>query len=321
MTSGVFVREAGGGRNLATGVLTSGPPPPTPSDGFVVGQTQPTLLNTGLTDPSLLVRHDGDLFTTAAGQQIINMDVYGRIVVRHPDVRVYNTAVRGTETASACVVATDANVARLLVERCLIAPQVPSRVTDGIRGFGFTALRCQIQDTIDHFRVLGQGARVYGNFLHRPVYWTPYPLQSDGQPHNDLVQVEAGTDVQIVGNWMDARYTSPYGTHNPGPVGTTPSGAANPASTCVLLSANVGPIRTLTVTDNWMRGGYLPMTVGSSSVAGVDIGVWQRNNFAGYGISGSPLFKRADQTADFGIGTPNANTYADGTPITTVRNA
>lgn len=333
LPAGLYVRVAAGLRNVNTGALIDGPPPPgTPDPAFTLGTTEPTALNTGARDPSVLTRFDGNITTSGNGEVIRNLDVYGRITVNHADVLIENCIVRGAPTPTAgdaCILATSGSVQRLVIERVSCFPQASRPYMDGIRGHDFTARRVWVRDVVDGFGVFNTvapdphqiGVRVEGCYVERHAYFSPDANQpTDNQSHNDSVQLQSGLGMVIVGSAFHGVF-GPAGTHAPSVFGTSPSGWPNVSFAWVLLSANAGPVGNLTVTDNWVYGYYLPMNVGGGG-SGVNLGTWHRNRFDGqHGIGGSPLSKRGDQTADFGFGTANTNRYIDGTPITTARSA
>lgn len=328
---GVYVRTAAGSVNLNTSQLLPGPAPVVPDPAFTLGVTEPTAANTGVRDPSLLTRFDGNITTTGDGQVIRNLDVYGRVVVNHADVVIENCIVRGAASPTAgdaCILATSGSVARLLIDRVACFPQAARPYMDGIRGHDFTARRVHLRDMVDGFGIFNTvapdphqiGVRLEGCFVERSSYFSPDSNQpTDDQSHNDDCQVQSGFGLVVVGCAFRGVY-GPAGTHSPSVTGTSPSGWPNVSFAWILLSPNAGPIGDLTVTDNWVYGFFLPMNVGGGGAT--NLGTWHRNRFDGlHGAGGSPLSKRADQTCDFGFGTPNTNVYMDGRPITTARSA
>lgn len=331
----VAIRDVDGLVDLATGqVLPLTPPPPIGEPAFVLGATMPTATNTGLVDPAALTRFDGTISTSSNAQVIQNLDIYGRISVAHTDVVIRNCIVRGLAVhtfADACITATNVNVRRLLVDRCLLVPQTPSRFTNGIDGHDFTLRRTHIRDVVDYFglfntqvtRVDGTyplNVRIEGVYGERMAYFTPDPAHtSDNQSHNDGVQFQGGQGAVVIGSRLRAVY-GPAGTHQPIPGQPTPSGWPNPSLAVLLFNNNVGTTGLHAITDNWFEGGHLPINVGGA--AGQNLGVIHRNRFDGtHTLAGSPLSKRSDQTIDYGFGTANTNVFYSGIPITTARAA
>lgn len=329
----LYLRVNRGFLDLNTGAVHSAEAPPVVErpDGFVLGVTEPTAANTGPSRPELLIRQDGSITTSFNGQVIENLDLYGEVIVRHEDVVVRNSIVRGPATPSAnggCINATAAAVKRLLVDRVLIAPQTPSYFLNGIQGHDFTARRVHIRDVVDYFGLFNTHAtrvnntyplnvRVEGVYGERMAYFSPDPNQpGDNQTHNDGLQIQGGQGVVLVGSRIVARY-GPAGTAQPPVTGPTPS-ANNPSLACVLLNNNVGTTGLHQITDNWFEGAFRPFNLGGA--AGVNVGTVHRNRFDG--LSGervsppSTITRRSDQTLDAGVGTPNQNVFFDGTPIT-----
>lgn len=328
MTSGWRYRRLDGAKDPNTGLFIPGPPPTPVDDGFRLALTQPTDSNVGTGDPAILRVHEGDLIKTDT-TPVQNLDIRGQLVLRAPAL-VQNCIGRGPLSGRGAAIVAEASAAGYRIERTSVIPQTPSLFQDGFRleSRGVT-YRTRVQDCIDGFRVLADDVEILAPLVERFVYIVPVPNRyqdTDRQPHTDAVQIEKGRRVRIIGGTWRGFY-GPAGTHQPNNYGgPTPSGWPNPSFAWVLLSANVGPISDLEVTDNWVYGFDLPMNVGSGSVAGVHLGDWLANKFDGTSrpaSSGLPwtISKRSDQTANFGFGTPRSNALMDGRLITTARSA
>lgn len=222
---------------------------PPDDDGFILGVTEPTALNTGLVDAGILTTYTGlatfagssdPLNPTIIHDKIINMNL--RITSGYVDF--YNCDFRGsgTETGDYGLITLWAGtVGMVKINRCKLRPTNPSWFINGVLGHHFELIRCDISYVVDGVGIYNQygrsaNAKVLGNYIHDlvhyydPVVGVVHP--SDTHTHNDAVQVQGGEDVWIEGNAFWG-----YGKEENGSI---PAGVYFRSSQAVVLQQNVG---------------------------------------------------------------------------------
>lgn len=283
----------------------SNPPPPVGRDSLVYGTYDPDATTTGV-DPTygtLSAVRDGmsgngwsmsggKLTVTGSNVTLNNVDVFGSIVVKAPNLSMRNFRVRGFDSrslsgATELISVRDAAASGTFTDGWLI-PDIPTEWMHGIQGHDYTARRLLIDDVVDYFGVFNQsksgayssGVSIKGCYGRQMAYFLEAAsVHPSKQTHNDGVQNQGGWYTEIVGNVIRSVY-GPRGQYQPAvDVSPTPSGAANLDLSCIMLNDNIGTSGGMTVTDNLFIGGWLPLNFGTApNATGMSV---LRNRFDG----------------------------------------
>jgi hypothetical protein len=316
-----------------------------PVDYGAAGTYRPGRLTAGVPAGTAMTAYNGNLTASTAGATYDSIEFFGKVSITAANVTFTRCIFHGKagDNFGNIIQTSNAGCVNAQFIDCTIAPLDGMIGMSGIAGHDFTALRCEfanLYDPIDPYNTNVKDADSHvvidRCWMHDFAYWlesggrNPNGDHTDGQSHNDGIQIQGCHKVTVVGNSIEAYY-GPFGdyqisnTANP-----TPAGWTNPDLTCLLLntSTSLGTTQLHTVTDNWLLGGFVPCNLGGAG-AGVNLGTWQRNKFSGdswmhtYAGITDPItiWMRSDQTIDAGEGDPvNQNTYMDGTPIRVHRN-
>lgn len=278
---GLYRMEALGLRNLQTGEFF---------DPFELGVTEPTPLNTGprlaplntvssdvtLSTPQVFERHQVN------GRIIVTQGAFGQILIRDNFV----DASGGTYASQKGVVEVHPNTgAEVIIEHNDLKGKVGML---GVTSRRFVARRNRIHHTEDAFRVSnvnGTGSAlntsILANYMSDMIMVTPdpYNTRSDNKTHSDVIQVEGGDGLQIIGNTLRA-YNTTDGTSNvnwvqdadpwlPVAPGTAGASAHPQALSGVMLTkaGSLADITNLRINENWFYGGEVGINGGSSTNA------------------------------------------------------
>jgi hypothetical protein len=204
-----------------------------------VGVQRPGLDSTGV-PAGVALRRTGPVTVRNDGAVIQDLDVDGSIEIMADRVTVRRCRVRGG-VYWGIRVHEEATGTRL--EDVEIAPTVPSRKVDGIRGDGaFAALRLNIHGTGDGMQA-GAGTRVEGSWIH--------DLASGPGDHSDAIQIRGGGGIVLLGNRLE--------------------GAGNAA---VMAGNELAAIDGLVIERNWLDGGNYTLNLrlgGRGSFTGLRI--------------------------------------------------
>jgi hypothetical protein len=296
---------------------------PTVCTGLTAGSYDPGPSTTGLRPDSTLTTVTGDLNITAPGTYA-NLDVHGFVKVNAANVRIVNSRVRGgvATTSQGLIEATGAAVSNLVIEGVELVPEHPSYLLTGVLGHDYTAKCVNVYQTVDGFGIFNTHApggashvNITQSFCHELAYYSPDPGHDDNKSHNDCIQIQGGSGAVITYNRLHAYYSNKVGTMN------FPADHSQALST-LMLNANVGKTTDLVVTDNLLDGGEISVNGGGLTYQSTDfLGTFYRNRFdrTQYYV-GHTIDLDATVRADTGDGTPNHNTYTDGSPITVRHN-
>lgn len=231
------------------------------------GTFEPSYATTGLYDgysynttsgaTNLPFVHAGDWFITEAvaaslpSRTLQGYKVDGRLVIQAPNVTVKNCWIRGLATPANGLVAgddqylidcSDSKCVNFTVKDSVL---VPNKGTFGWNAIGprnYTAIRIYTKWTVDSFRCFPAfnsstlirpqsgpvNIKIYGTFAEELAYFSPDPNHSnDNRTHNDIMQLEGGSGIEIIGNkWIGrmAGWNSQYSIGIPGSIGAGPSG-------------------------------------------------------------------------------------------------
>lgn len=319
-----------------------------PPGELEIGVDRPDATNTGLFPMGI----DKNSLPNYTGPTTITLDNTIIEYKRIPfwlDIRAQNVIIRNNWCVGESVVPTSGkalircdNAAAVGVQiiHNLLEPQVHGNKVNGIQGHDFTARYNDIGHVVDGMGIRDPGAPnnqllavVEGNYIH-DLTWFVEPGQSDGQTHNDGIQLEGGNGINSIirGNFLDGRGYSPFsvGTLPDRGTGTEANGRYNWGAFVGIqftdLPNDVYPIN-MTVTDNWIYG--FKRGINAGSAAGYNIGTQWRNKFDDTqgergslsAYTGHTIDMDPQTTCNTGDGTANQNIYeATGNPVTVRRN-
>jgi len=145
----------------------------------------------GLHTPAVMQLHLGDLVTTRDGQHIENVDITGKLVVRHRNVTATNFRARRVAIGSMTNVDASASLSW-----CAVGD--PEGSTSSYNGIGlgnYSVHRCDVFGAVDLVKLRYGYASVTESWLHDPVQWLVDPGQGGRPSHVDLFQTALGADV------------------------------------------------------------------------------------------------------------------------------
>jgi hypothetical protein len=218
------------------------PSEPAPSES---APTRPSAANTGVPVGTSLTVHNGDLTVTTPGAVIDGLDIRGFVSVRAPNVTIKRSIIRGgaAGTVGRGVLAiTHSSATNFLVEDVTIVPTNPTPYLNGINvNQAGTVRRADISGTVDGIMIYGSGVRIEGSHLHDFRHYTNDPNWGGGGSHDDAIQVQGGTGIQIIGNTLK-------GAYNAG----------------VMITQDAAVTKDLSINGNWIDGGGCSINYGSN---------------------------------------------------------
>ena len=236
--------------------------------------------NTGVRPGSSLRKHVGDIVVTTPGTVLENMDIYGFVTVKAADVTIRNSRVRGSGKGSfntGLINANDSRVRNLVVEDTTLVPDFPSYWINGMLGHDYTARRVNTWNVVDGFGIYNTSGtaanvRVESSYVHDLAYFSPDPNHSDNKTHNDAIQIQGGSNIQIVNNTLSAWLSKTAGTQNY---------QYPQAGFGIILTPNVNKVTGSVIEGNWLDGSYIPIKLVHNSRTGAfDFGRVDNNRFA-----------------------------------------
>ncbi len=249
---------------------------------------KPDWSNTGIPVGTDLTVYYGDIVITSPGTVIDSLDVYGYIKVRAADVTIRRSRIRGTGAASGNIGLIDCNHAaarNVLIEDNLLVPDSPSVWVDGVIGKEYTARRNNVYNTVDGFGVYNAqdwtgacNVTIESNFIHDLAFFSMDPNHSNGT-HNDGIQVQGGSNVNILGNNILMFYSQKHGTLDY---------SSRSGGNGILIGANLSPITDSRMTGNWLNGGIDGMYILRGHSSEMRFGTVSDNRFGHdqFGFSG-----------------------------------
>lgn len=252
--------------------------------------------NTGVPAGTALTVVQGDIRVKQAGTVLDGFDIRGKIYIDAPDVTISRSIIRGLDAGStgALITATGA-LPNLQIRDVELAPTVPSPYLNGIMGANFSATRINAHDVVDMIHITNPGqVSVTASWLHDNAHYEQDPNWGGKPSHDDTIQIQAGSNVVISGNYM-------YGAHNSG----------------VQVTQDQGKVSNITFAGNWMDGGGCSFNVaekGQGSIPGISIS--------------DNIFGRTTKVANCAVISPPStiismanNVYIDGVAVTVHRGA
>lgn len=253
--------------------------------------------NTGFLTPR---RFDGDLDITAPGAVVEDLDVWGRVFIKAPNVRIRRLIIRGGPATKAggdaLLWAVHPGADGYLVEDVTLTPSSPNPNQNGIyasrRGI-FS--RLNVSGTVDGAVLYGSGVTIRDSYFHDFVTYPADPISNRRASHSDAVQIQAGVGVKITGSSL--------------------SGALNSA---VMITQDVGTVADLLIAENVIDGGACSINFASNGPP--KSGVVVRDNRFGRGQrnTGCAVIRNATASPITGTGNVWDDTSA---PVTFTRGA
>ena len=258
-----------------TGTVTMNPP----WSGDMVTSVRPSGGSTGVPVGTVLRAYHGDLVITTPGTVIDSLDIFGFVTIKAADVTIRNSRVRGSgpgSTNTGLINCTSAAVKNAVIEDVTLAPDYPSVWLDGVLGHDFTAVRVNAYDVVDGFGVFnttGPAANVTiaSSYVHDLSYFSSDPNHSDNRTHNDAIQIQGGSNIQVVGNYLEAYLSTSVGTQDY---------LYPQAGFGVIVTPNVGPVTGARIDKNWITGSYIPIKLTTGTWGATTFGEVNDNRFA-----------------------------------------
>lgn len=265
---------------------------------FVLGDTKPDATNTGPSlpttsviagtglPPTYTVTTPGATFERVRFDCLVNVQVAN---VTFRDCEIVGPATLSAQADKGLITAINANVANLLVERCLLRPRTPVRGLHGIIGHDYTLTRCnvtRVEDGAKNFNASGAAddLNIHGNWIHDLLYVCPDDRQSDNRTHCDCVQISGASgpkNISIAGNRIEAfidpavsTYSEPTylnGVQQSGYQFFSDNGEGGPggtwATSAVMLAPLGATLDNVVIDRNWIDGGAVSINFGSWTTA------------------------------------------------------
>jgi hypothetical protein len=255
-------------------------------DALIMGVDKPDATNTGVYPGSALTVTTNH--TPVSGATYRNLDIRNVVVMTGTaNVTYRNCIFRGTATAptgsNALVRAWTAHNRGHLFVDCTFLPQTPDPNWNGISGYGFTLLRCDISyvvDGVDPFNTSTapdgpSDLLVQQSYIHDHAYWPNPPDTShfDGS-HSDSCQWQGTTGVRFLGNNIINLVAPQYA---PTYYGT------NTGNACFQIKPDAGNLGGGTIERNWLSGGQFGVIISNRTTTPArsitDVGSISYNRF------------------------------------------
>lgn len=322
-------------------------------DSLVARTYYPDGTNTGHLGLSTLTSTITTNQTYSTGVSIQNTWYDGaRVSITGANATFRNCLFTGDNSINALVTATNVNAANATFVDCTFLPKFPRYETNGFTGHGGKFYRCDLSHCVDALHLSlptgfspGDpiGVEVWQSYLHDHAWWTAatggtvHP--TDTETHNDLIQIDGGSGLVVVGSTLIARFAKQYGhwqVTNPnsppyttvalhslsdgGPYqvipnrGSTGGSALSPGAEAdgrynwddtsgLLMTDAQGVVSDITFEDNLCAGGNFFVNGGGNAYAGggENLGSFKRNAFVDdQGNYGSGIASENGHTLDFG---------------------
>ena len=195
---------------------------------------------------------------TQDGTVIEGLDIHGFVDVRASNVTIRNSIVRGGDpgTVNMSLISAYGDHTNLVIQDTTLVGAYPSPYLDGLKGLNFTATRLDISNVVDTVLIFGDNATVQDSWLHGNTHFEVDPRTPDGFSHDDNIQIEGGRNIVVRGNTME--------------------GAGNAA---IMVTQNVARTREVTVSGNWISGGWCSINLSEKGKGPIEAFVVQNNEF------------------------------------------
>jgi hypothetical protein len=208
-----------------------------------------------------LALHAGDLYTSADGQVISDLEVTGSIVVRHNDVQIRRCWVHGWTFFG--IYAEDGMFSTghpVIVEDCLVSAPATGGGSTAITNSNLTVRRCRIRDAENGFD-LGHDVLIENCFI--------YPLFNGGAAHADGIQTQSGgpaSNLTVQDNTIWSRG------------GDGAGGPETNGTSCMICAIGTTAFTDVTIHHNFFAGGAFSL-YGPQSQTGTRVKITD-NHFA-----------------------------------------
>lgn len=206
------------------GIASSAPALPSPT------QERPGPQSTGVPAGTVLHTVVGTVTVTVAGTVIDAADIKGALIIRASNVVVTRSLIEGAAKTDSVVIESGTGV---VLRDDEVAVAQPAAGIDSMHVTNATLDRLNIHGGVDGIK-LGSGSTVENSWIHGLSHFAHDPAQGGGPTHNDTIQILSGTNIHIVGNYLDA----------------TPAD-----NSAIQVTQDSGAVTGLYISDNWADGG------------------------------------------------------------------
>lgn len=230
----------------AAAVTLAVPPSSLGPESSAIGPSQiPTAATTGVPAGTSLTVHNGDLTITTPGAVIDALDIRGFVNVKAPNVTIRRSVIRGgaaPTVGKGLLSVVTGGAANFLIEDVTIVPSDPSPYFNGVNvNQAGTFKRMNISGSVDGMMIYGSGVNVLDSYFHDFRHYLSDPNWNGGPSHDDAIQVQAGTGINIIGNRLEGAYNA-----------------------AVMVTQDAGVTRNLAINGNWIDYGGCSINFGSN---------------------------------------------------------
>ncbi len=180
------------------------------------------------------------------GAVVDSLDIQGFVTVKAANVTIRRSIVRGLGPAPSAstglVKITQAGASGFLVEDTTLVATVPHPNIDGVKvNQAGTFRRVDVSGSVDGILIHGDGVRVENSYLHDFTHFENDPNWGGNPSHDDVIQVQAGRGVRIVGNTLQGAYNA-----------------------AVMVTQDAGVTNDLHINGNWIDGGGCSLNYASN---------------------------------------------------------
>ena len=230
----------------AAAVTVAAPPSSLSPGSPGIGPPQiPSAATTGVPAGTSLTVHNGDLTVATPGAVIDALDIRGFVNVKAPNVTIRRSVIRGgaaPRVGKGLLSVVTAGATNYLVEDVTIVPSDPSPYFNGVNvNQAGTFRRVNISGSVDGMMIYGSGVNVLNSYFHDFRHYLTDPNWNGGPSHDDAIQVQAGTGINIIGNRLEGAYNS-----------------------AVMVTQDAGTTRNLAINGNWIDYGGCSINYGSN---------------------------------------------------------
>ena len=177
------------------------PPPPAP--------VWPGPTNTGVPAGTKLTVHEGDLKITVDNTVIDSTEIRGLVRIEAKNVVIKNSLITGRLLTSplSLIYVNGPNYSVTVKDSTLYAKN-PSPYIVGVIGSNFTLERVNIYNVTDQVNIIGSNVTIRDSWLHNNLYYLQDPVQNNTPTHDDNVQIQIGSNIQLIHNTMESTHNA-----------------------------------------------------------------------------------------------------------------
>ena len=237
----------------------------------------------------------GDVVVTAAGTVIDAEHIEGALIIEASNVTVRRSLIDGSASSDSVVIKSGSNI---LLEDDEVAVVHPSVSHDAMHVQNATLNRLNIHGGVDGMK-LSSNSTIENSWIHDLNYFAHDPAQGGGHTHNDAIQIMSGTNIHVVGNYLQATSSN---------------------NSAIQITQDTGTTHGVFMAGNWADGGGCTFNISGHGPGGVP------EAMNGISVAGN-RFGRTMRFANCAILTDlqttitaSANVYADnGQPVSVQR--